>query len=98
MFTIKYRTYSLAPTQNSDALASRCYDENEQIHGPFELVSKEQDEDGCTVVHAHPPGNAPATTFADPGSRNDSVAGETRPRSALWVMNEQGATIAKYDL
>jgi hypothetical protein len=92
MFTIKYRTYSPARTQPSEG--PTFYDENEQIHGPFDLVSKEQDEDGYTVVHCHRGGD-PAIMFSD---RRDESAGSKRPRTTLWVMNESGATVAKYDL
>lgn len=95
MFTIKFRTYSPARTQPADCSSGPSYDENEQIHGPFELVSKEQDEDGYTVVHCHR-GTDPAITFSD--DHKDEAAGSKRPRPIVWVMNEQGATIAKYDL
>lgn len=98
MFTIKFRTYSPARTQPARTQPSEgpaFYDENEQIHGPFELVSKEQDEDGYTVVHCHR-GTDPAVTFSD--DHKDEAAGSKRPRPIVWVMNEQGATIAKYDL
>jgi hypothetical protein len=93
MFTVKYRTYTLSPKQDGNG---PYYDENEQIHGPFELVSKEQDDNGYTVVHAHRDQCQPGITFSE--FQRDEVAGAKRPRSVLWVMNEQGATIAKYDL
>lgn len=95
MFTIKYRTYSLARTQPKDCSSGPFYDENEQIHGPFELVSKEQDEDGYTVVHCHR-GTDPALTFGP--FNQPEAAGSKRPRPTLWVMNSAGATVAKYDL
>lgn len=93
MFTIKYRTYSLSRTQDAAEGAPHYYDENEQIHGPFELISKEQDESGYTLVHAHRETSAPGMTF---GPIHADEAG--KPRPTLWVMNEQGSTIAKYDL
>jgi hypothetical protein len=93
MFTIKYRTYSVSRIQNGAPNSPTMYDENEQIHGPFELVSKEQDENGFTVVHCHRAGDAPGMTF-DP-LRTDAAG---QPQSTLWVMNEAGATVAKYDL
>lgn len=97
MFTVKYRTYSLSPKQPAEG--PRFYDECELIHGPFELVSKEVDEDGEIVVHAHRAGGAPGMTFKHCDIREDQVAGQLpRPRSTLWVMNESGATVAKYDL
>lgn len=91
MFTIKFRTYALAPIQCEGA--PLCYDENEQLHGPFDFVSKERDEDGCSIVHCHR-GTGPAISFKDTGL--DEVAGAKRPRPTLWVMNEHGATVATY--
>jgi hypothetical protein len=91
MFTVKYRTYNPCPKQPADC-TSRQYDEVEMIQGPFAFVSKEM-EDGYTVVYAHRDDTAPGYTF---GPIFSDEAG--RPRPALWVMNEQGATIAKYDL
>jgi hypothetical protein len=92
MFTIKYRSYSLSRTQNEDESAPRCYDEHELIDGPFATVSKEI-EDGFVVVHAHRDHNSPGMTF---GPIRAGEAGQ--PRATLWVMNEAGATVAKYDL
>jgi hypothetical protein len=99
MFTVKYRTYNLAPVQNADPLAPRCYDEVEMIYGTFELVSKEQDVDGNTVVHCHRPGGDPGLTIKHCDHGPEPAAGQLpAPRSKCWVMNEQGATVAKYDL
>lgn len=98
MFTVKFRTYNLAPTQSADPKAPRCYDEVELIYGTFELVSKEQDGDGNTVVYAHRPGGAEGLTLKH-CDHIQQVAGQLPPpRSTCWVMNEQGATVAKYDL
>lgn len=89
MFTIKYRTFALSPKQDNHG---PYYDMCEQIHGPFGFVSQETD-DGCRVVYAHRDDGAPVMTF---GPVKVGVAGQPCP--TLWVMNEQGATIAKYDL
>ena len=93
MFTIKYRSYSLSPKQSSDV--PTCYDEHELIDGPFAMISKEY-QDGYQVVHAHRDHNAPGMTFGP--CIYDEVAGVHHPRPTLWVMNESGATVAKYDL
>lgn len=96
MFTIKYRSYSLSRTQNEDESAPRCYDEHELIDGPFAMVSKELD-DGYVVVHAHRDHNYPGMTFGPIKSDNPTTDGPA-PRPTVWVMNEAGATVAKYDL
>lgn len=104
MFTIKYRTFERAHQQNAAAGSPTYYDEHEQIHGPFALISKETDENGYPVVHAHRSENEPGMTFTHSRIRDledQQVAGQPEPPaplSTLWVMNEQGATIAKYDL
>lgn len=96
MFTVKYRTYNLAPKQPAEG--PRNYDEVEMIYGPFELILKEQDEDGYTVIHAHRAGGGDPLTVKH-CDHGDQVAGQLPPpRSTAWIMNEQGATIAKYDL
>lgn len=92
MFTIKYRTYDRSRTQPVDG--PTFYDENEQIHGPFDFVSREVDENNMTVVHAHR-GAEPGMTFGP--LKLPEVAGEKLPRPMLWVMNASGATVAKYD-
>jgi hypothetical protein len=94
MFTIKYRSYSLSQNQPpADCIAPTAfYDEHELIDGPFAMVSKEL-EDGYTVVHAHRDHNALGMSF---GPVKAGAAGQPRP--TLWVMNEAGATVAKYDL
>lgn len=94
MFTIKYRTLELAPQQPSDGPSNYTF--HEQIHGPFHMVSQEVDSDGHTVVHAHRDDCSPGMMFG-PWAPAET-AGSPRPGPTLWVMNEQGATIAKYDL
>lgn len=98
MFTVKYRTYNLAPKQQAGG--PLCYDEVEMIYGTFELISKEQDEDGNTVIHCHRPGGAPGLTVKHCDHQDEKrAAGDLPPpRSTCWIMNEQGATVAKYDL
>jgi hypothetical protein len=50
-------------------------------------------DQGYTVVHAHRDEFAPGYTF---GPVKHGEAG--MPRPAVWVMNEHGSTVAKYDL
>lgn len=92
MFTIKYHFYVLAAAQSSDG---PFYDECESCHGPFEVVSQER-EDGYIVVHGIDCSGLPMTF--GPVKSQDQVAGKPEPRPVVWVMNEHGATIAKYDL
>ncbi len=100
MFTIKYQTYNPSSAQQSLGKPGLNdpinYDRCEQLHGPFSLVSQEM-EDGYVVVYAHR-GDDPGMTFG-PERMADRVAGEPQPpRSTLYVMNENGATIATYHL
>jgi hypothetical protein len=96
MFTIKYRTFPLTEIQPPPNSASpACYSEHELIDGPFAMVSKEMD-DGYVVVHAHRDFTAPGMTFGP--HKAQEAAGSPGPRPTLWVMNEHGATVAKYDL
>lgn len=90
MFTVKYRSYSMAPAQCTEGPTN--YDENEQLHGPFTLISREQDLNGYAVIYAHN-GDDPGMVF---GPIQADEAG--KPRPILWVMNDAGATVAKYDL
>jgi hypothetical protein len=94
MFTVKYRSFQRSQNQPpADCVApSALYDEHELIDGPFAMISKELD-DGWTVVHAHRDHNSPGVTF---GPVKHGEAG--MPRPTVWVMNESGATVAKYDL
>jgi hypothetical protein len=96
MFTIKYQTFSLSPTQPADAPGS-FYDRSEQIHGPFAMVSQEYKE-GYSVVYCHRTEDALGMTFGPFIPPEQGDGGSRHPRPTLWVMNEQGATIAKYDL
>lgn len=95
MFTIKYRSYVLSATQNADMTAPRCFDQVEQIHGPFQLVSQEMD-DGYTVVYAHRHESELGYTFGPINGPDEGP--ETPPRPTVWVMNDHGATVARYDL
>lgn len=90
MFTIKYRT--LHPSDSQQTEGPTHYDSCEQLHGPFTFVSQER-ESGYPVVYAHN-GDAPGMTFGPikTAGSNESM------RPTLWVMNEAGATVAKYDL
>jgi hypothetical protein len=94
MFTTKYRSYNLSSNQPPpDCVAPKhFYDEHEMIEGPFVQVSKEM-VDGYVVVYAHRDFNSPGMTF---GPVQNYAADQPRP--TLWVMNESGATVAKYDL
>jgi hypothetical protein len=95
MFTIKYRSYTLN-TKRSNCGEGPIYDEHELIDGPFTMISKEFNEEGYPVVYAHREHNAPGMTY---GAFNvPDVAGQPNPRPMLWVMNDHGATVAKYDL
>ncbi len=89
MFTIKYRTYNPSIEQPSEG--PTCYDECEQVHGPFTLISKEQ-QGGHNVVYAHN-GDDPGMAF---GPVHADGTEKLRPR--LWVMNDAGATVATYEL
>lgn len=93
MFTVKYRSFALSPIQSSGNLIN--YDMSEQIHGPFLFVSQEY-ESGKMVVYAHRDEHAAGFAFGP--FVPSELAGDDHPHPTVWVMNEQGATIAKYDL
>jgi len=94
MFTIKYRTYRFAPQQPT--LGEPCYCTHEQILGPFEFVSQEVDDKTSQfVVHAYAPGGS--STTLGPVQRPDEGQ-QNPPPPIIWVMNETGATVARYDL
>jgi hypothetical protein len=96
MFTIKYRSFVPAATQNAEPGSPTLYDCVEQISGGYDFVSQEI-EDGYMVVHAHRGGD-PGMTFG-PCKGVDRKAGEAPPpRPTVYVMNDTGATVAKYDL
>lgn len=97
MFTIKYRTYNPAPPV--DGMINSGWLQHEQIWGPFEFVTQEAADDGKSIIYGHykaipgETGGLPMTF----GPIGDDWP-QNQPRPMLWVMNEQGATIAKYDL
>jgi len=95
MFTIKYRAYRRAPQQPTDGSTNYCV--HEQLHGPFAFVSQEIDDcSGAMVVHAHGDvagSDDPRVMFGPIITDNDGT-----PRPVVWVMNETGATVARYDL
>lgn len=100
-FTIKYRRYNPSAQQpGPDVVAPRFfYDAQETIDGPFAFVSQEM-VDGYVVVYAHRSyDETPGMTYGPCKSGGDrgTIEGDA-PRPTLWVMNEAGATVAKYDL
>lgn len=71
--------------------------ECDRIDGPYESISTRY-EDGYLTVYA-------SRNYLQPGMTYGPVIGPELPpgtpqgpRPTLWVMNEAGATIAKYDL
>jgi hypothetical protein len=90
MFTIKYRYFILANEQPEGGPPN--YDENEMLYGPFSLVEQGRDK-GFIIVTGYDDSEEGNETF---GPFNTDVSGHPRP--TLWVMNESGATVAKYDL
>ena len=93
MFTIKYRYYQLSDQQPpEDCLApTKFWQEHEQLHGPYIGINKIM-VNGYQMVECFDYTNPP-NTFGP----YDHLE-EGQPRPVIWVMNEQGATIAKYDL
>jgi len=69
----------------------------EQISGDYEFISQEI-EDGCIVVHGHREGGIPGCTWGPHKSPDWEPGQQPAPRPTLYVMNEHGATVAKYDL
>lgn len=71
---------------------SRGFAQNEMIDGPYESVSTRYEGHDLTVYcrrnELHP-----GMTYGPIGETENNF-----PRPTLWVMNAQGATIAKYDL
>lgn len=97
MFTIKYRAWNAVEVAGQTAPS---YVENEQVWGPFEFVSKESTPDGLPVVYCHYSGShqsLPMTFGAIPYPELEQQK-NFHPRPTLWVMNENGATISKYEL
>lgn len=91
MLTIKYRTFRRAHLQPADGPVN--YASHEQIHGPFDLVSQEIDDDNRVVVFAH---RGEGNVMFGPIVPQDEP--NSTPRPIIWVMNESGATVARYDL
>lgn len=96
MFTIKYRYYTL--TQQPQGVEFICYDENESMHGPYDVISKGMENGYPTVQGIPEPGPNLPMTFGPFTPPSDSPHPEKHPRPTVWVMNEAGATVAKYDL
>lgn len=97
MFTIKYRYYVAAKEQPADGPA--FFDECESIHGPFEVISQYRENGYIVVTGQVGPDSLPMTFGPEKGTDPPTAGSPPRsPRPTLWVMNEQGATIAKYDL
>lgn len=97
MFTVKYQSFQPCAQQPSEGPTH--YDRVEQIQGPFELVSQEM-KDGYIVVYAHRDACAPGVMFGpfvEPDT-NSLAPVSSAPRPTVWVMNDHGATVAKYDL
>lgn len=95
MFTIKYRTFAPVEPLQQDLRAGappRAFQPSEQLHGPFLFVSQEH-ENGYVTVHCHSDDAGPGFSF---GPCTDLPS--DCPRPTVWVMNEHGATVAKYDL
>lgn len=93
MFTVKFRHYELSDQQPpKDCVApKKFYDECEYVSGPYQTVQKRMD-DGWQIVTAYDGAN-PGYTW---GPFKDLDEGQPRP--TIWVMNDQGSTIAKYEL
>lgn len=92
MFTIKYRSWEVCDRQPTPAPASPCYSQLERLDGPFAAVSTRY-ENGLLAVSCDRNDMTPGMTYGPVQPTEGNV-----PRPTLWVMNEQGATIAKYDL
>lgn len=103
MFTIKYRYFMPATEPGEGVTQARVipgsWIEHEQVWGPFEFVTKEADVHGNPMIYGHYQ-PAPGTSGGLPMTFGPiQGAGDGEPsRPTAWVMNEQGATIAKYDL
>lgn len=104
MFTIKYRYFEpgslVAPKPGSDCHAPGrpTYTEAERIDGPYVSVSQRW-ENGYAIVTADRGDVSPGMTYGPIINSGDEVEPNMPyPRPTLWVMNDRGATIAKYDL
>lgn len=97
MFTVKYRQWNPAPDTAQNAIPG-SWVSTEQLWGPFEFVSAENRDNGLEIYGYYK------------GYHNGDERGlpmtfgpfinqqEGQPRPTLWVMNEAGATVAKYEL
>lgn len=90
-FTVKYRMFEVSGLQPADG--PPLFRPVELLDGPFHHISQSW-EDGRMVVHCHRDEVSPGMPY---GPVIHAEA-DDRPRPTLWVMNEQGATVAKYDL
>jgi hypothetical protein len=98
MFTTKYISFQLSPLQSSDETDPRFYDRCETIDGPWSYISQSyDDETRGMVVHAHREGGAPGCTWGPVPHEDRAPGTQPAPRPTLYVMNESGATVAKYD-
>jgi len=82
MFTVKYRFF--------EQDKSNRFKPAERLDGPFNSVSQTL-EDGLCVVRAEHKDDTSMTY-------GPFFAEEHWPRPVVYVMNERGSTIAKYDL
>lgn len=94
-FTIKYRSWGLAVAQDPEHYP--VYSQTELISGPWDLVSQEV-EGGCVVVHAHAHAEKADSRMTYGPWLPPEGDGPASPRPIVWVMNESGATVARYDL
>ena len=92
-FTVKYQRYVPAAAQPADGPV--FYSPIQSIDGPFTSIHQEY-KDGLLVVYAHR-GDELGMTYG-PVFGTDAPPERQPPRPTLWVMNDQGQTVAKYDL
>lgn len=92
-FTLKYRYWALSPAQESDNFPN--YMELEALSGPWDYVFKDM-ELGLPLIRAHNEGGSGSATYG-PFLREE-LDRPGSPHPVVWVMNESGATVAKYEL
>lgn len=90
MFTIKYRSYQPASKQPCDGYVD--YTSREEVTGPYSHVTQDVDENDQLIINA---ANGDIRIMFGPWLPPE---GDRTPRPTVWVMNESGATVAKYDL
>lgn len=93
-FTIKQSMFAVRDPLPGHVLGS--IEPIDTIAGPFSYVSVRL-EDGCQVVTGHYASGEPGWTFGPFGGPEPDCGLEI-PRPTIWVMNEAGATVAKYTL